>query len=220
MEEAVKLPVYSFTFLNTCAICPKQAFHRYVSKDAPFVGTDASRWGNVVHEAFEKRLGEGKPLPPEMNKWEHFAAPLVPLNPKVEMKLGMFRHGGPCDFFHPKVWLRGKADVAVVQGRAALLLDYKTGKRREDPKELEVQALLLWAQTAELDKITGRYVWLQDNALGKPHDVSNVGETLEVLQDKAAEIEANHAKGYWPKKQGPLCGFCPVLACEFNRVKR
>lgn len=208
--------IYSFTFFNTADICMKQAYHRYVVKDAPFVGSDASRWGDKVHKSFEKRLGEGVALPPEMAKWEQFAAPLDPLKPQVEMKLGIKKDGTPTDFFAPDVWLRGKADVVVKQNSTALLLDWKSGKRREDPFELEVQALMVRCKWPEVEKITGRYVWLQDNAIGKPHDVSNVGETLEVLQDKSAEIEANHAKGYWPAKQGPLCGWCPVKSCQFN----
>lgn len=218
----MKLPVLSYTFLNTYEICPKQAFHRYVSKDAPFVGSDASRWGDKVHKAMEKRLAHPvEPLPSEMSKWEPLVKPLEALGPRAEMKLGMRRDGSPTGFFDSDVWLRGKADVVIVYDSAALLLDWKTGKRREDPKELEVQAVLLASlHSPPLEKITGRYVWLQDNALGKPHDVSNVGETLELLQDKAAEIEANHAKGYWPKKQGPLCAYCPVKSCEFNTSSR
>ncbi len=51
----MKLPVLSYTFLNTYDICPKQAFHRYVLKDIKFEGSDASRWGNTVHDAMDKR---------------------------------------------------------------------------------------------------------------------------------------------------------------------
>ena len=216
----MKLPVLSFTFLNTFDICPKQAYHRYVAKDHPFVGTEASKWGDVVHKALEKRLDDKTPLPKEVAKYEFYAAALEPLAPKVEQKLGITRDGEPIGFFDDDVWLRGKADVVVMQDSKALLFDWKTGKRREDPYELEVQALLVWAQKPSIHKITGHYVWLQDGVVGRAHDVSNTGETLECIQEKADEIEHCHKTGEWRTKPGPLCGWCPVVSCNFNRVRK
>lgn len=213
----MKLPVLSYTFLNTYDICPKQAFHRYVLKDCPFVGSKESAWGNTVHDAMDKRLSKKTPLPPEVAQYEFYAATLEPLKPQTEMKLGITRGGEPCGFFADEVWLRGKADVVTMNDTTGLLFDWKTGKRREDPYELELQALMLWAARPKLVRITGHYIWLKDNAVGKPHDLSNVGETLECLQEKADEIESCHKRGEWRTKEGPLCGFCPVKSCGFNR---
>lgn len=216
----MKLPVYSFTFLNTWDICPSQAFHRYVAKTHPFVGTDASKWGNVVHDAMKLRLRHKTPLPKEVAKYEPFVMAIEPYVISVEEKVGIKRDGTPCGFFDEDVWLRGLADVVAARENSAMLPDWKTGKRREDPFELEIQAVLIQAKWPQFEKITGHYVWLQDGVVGKPHDVSNVGETLEVLQDKADEIEQMNRTGIWPAKQGPLCGFCPVLSCGFNRVRK
>ncbi len=213
----MKLPVYSYTFLNTWDICPKQAFHRYVLKDHPFVGSDASKWGNVVHDALDQRLSKGTPLPKEVAQYEFYALAVEPLKPKTEMKLGITREGEPVGFFHEDVWLRGKADVVIANDDKALLFDWKTGKKREDPYELEIQALMVWAQKPTIHKITGHYVWLQDGVVGKAHDCSNISETLECLQEKADEIEQMNRTGIWPTKQGPLCGWCPVKSCGFNR---
>lgn len=215
----MKLPVLSYTFLNTYDICPKQAFHRYVLKDCPFTGSEASKWGNTVHDAMDKRLGKGTPLPPEVAQYEFYAKAIEPLKPQTEMKLAIKRDGTPCSFWDDAVWLRGKADVVAVNGTNGLLFDWKTGKKREDPYELELQALMLHAAGPHVERITGHYIWLKDNAVGKPHDLSNVGETLECLQEKADEIEMGHKRGEWPTKQGPLCGWCPVHSCGFNTNK-
>lgn len=213
----MKLPKYSYTFLSTYEICPKQAHHRYVLKDIPFQETTAMKWGSEVHSAMEKRVRDKAPLPKEMAKYELYAAALEPLKPECEIKLGIKRDGSPVAFFDEDVWLRGKADVAARNGTTAVLFDYKTGRKREDPTELEIQAVMLHAVWPEITKITGHYVWLQDGVVGRAHDVSNVGETLEVLQDKADEIEQMNRVGIWPTKQGPLCGWCPVKSCGFNR---
>ena len=216
----MKLPKYSYTFLSTYEICPKQSFHRFVLKDIPFQETPAMKWGTEVHTALEKRVRDKVPLPPQMVKYEFYAAALEPLNPECEMKLGIKRDGSPIAFFDDDVWLRGKADIAVKQGTTALLMDYKTGKKREDPYELEVQALMLHATWPEIERITGHYVWLQDGVVGRAHDVSNTGETLECIQEKADEIEHCHKTGEWRTKPGPLCNWCPVVSCNFNRVRK
>ncbi len=214
-----KLPVYSYTFLNTFDICPKQAFHRFVLKDHPFVGSDASKWGDRVHKALEERIGKDVPLPVEMTKFEPYAAALAALEPFVEMKLGIRKDGTPCDFFADDVWLRGKADVVAKRDVLVLLADHKTGKKREDIYELEIQALMVHSRWPELERISGFYGWLQEIKPGRLHDVSNTGETLECVQEKADEIEHCHKTGEWRTKAGPLCGWCPVTSCNFNRLK-
>ncbi len=216
----MKLPKYSYTFLSTYEICPSQAFHRYVLKSIPFQETTQMKWGSEVHSALEKRVRDKAPLPVQMAKYEIYAATLEPLKPEVEMKLGIKRDGTPCAFFDDDVWLRGKADIAAKSGQAALLMDYKTGRKREDPYELELQGLMLQAAWPEVERITGHYVWLQDGVVGRAHDVSNVSETLECIQEKADEIEHCHKTGEWRTKSGPLCGWCPVTSCNFNRLKK
>lgn len=215
----MKLPTYSYSFLNCFDICPKQAYHRYVQRDIKFVATEAITWGNVVHDALDARL-KGKPLPPECAKYEPYAVALEPLKPVTESKVAIKRDGSPVSYYDEAVWFRGKADVVAIRGDMALFFDWKTGNSNyEDPYELELHAMAFQAAHPHIRKITARYVWLKDNRVGKPYDVSNVGETLECLQEKADEIEMCFKRGEWITKQGPLCGYCPVLSCTFNRVK-
>ena len=50
----MKLPVASYSFLNTWAICPHQAARKYIVKDLPREPeTPEMAWGNAVHEAME-----------------------------------------------------------------------------------------------------------------------------------------------------------------------
>ncbi len=212
----MKLPVYSYTFFSTWDICRRQAFHRYVLKDIPFKETEAMRWGTNVHTAMEKRVREGKELPQEMKMYEPYALALVNLKPQCEMKLGIRKDGSPCAFFDSDVWLRGKADVATKHETTALLFDYKTGKRREDAYELEIQALMLNAAWPEITKIIGQYIWLKDHDIGKAHDVSDTAATFENTQEKADEIESAFRRGDWPERPGPLCGWCDDFTCQHN----
>jgi hypothetical protein len=216
----VKLPVYTYSFLNTYDTCPKQAFHRYVLKDIKFVATEQIKWGNTVHDAMDARVGKGTPLPVECARYEKYAAAFDGLNPLAESKVAITRDGSPVSYWDDAVWFRGKADVVLEQNGIGLFFDWKTGNSNyESPYELELHAMAFQAAHPHIEKITARYVWLKDDKLGRAYDVSNVGETLECLQEKADEIEMRFKQGIWPTKVGPLCGWCPVTSCGFNKAK-
>ena len=207
--------VFTYTNINTFMICNHQMFRRYVKKDIEFKKTADMDWGNEVHTAFEYRLG-GRPLPPKMSMWEPFAAALDGLNAKAEVKLGITAEGRPTGFFDKDVWLRGKADVIAINGTACFLPDWKTGKPREEPLELAVNAMLVHAHYPHLRQFTGAYVWLKENRMGVSHDVSNTNATWAKVNKVVGEIQENMATGDWPKRKSPLCGYCDVADCEFN----
>lgn len=214
--------IYSYSLLNTYDICPKQAYHRYWIKDVPYTETEAMKWGNQVHTAFENRINKGTPLPEGMEKFEKYAD-FGPYMVKAEVKLGITAGGHPCDFFSDTVWLRGKVDVFILhKDRLGIgyIRDWKTGKRREDPEELAIGAVLVKADHPYLEIIKGDYVWLKDDAIGRQHDLSATDQKLEMLQAKIDEIEHQVEMDYMPPKQGPLCGWCPVKQCSFHPERR
>jgi hypothetical protein len=211
--------------LNDYAVCPRRFHHRYILKDLPREGkSQAQLDGDAVHEALKKRLRLGAVLPEPFEHHEPLAAQVAAAERTmlVELKLGCRWEGGrvvPCDFFADHVWGRGIADVVLMDGDAALLLDWKNGKVREDPRELELQALLLRIKHANLTRISGAFVWLQQGAVGVMHDLSDFKATWRSLNRQLAEMEQRLAEGDWPPDEGPLCGYCPVprTMCEWKR---
>lgn len=216
LDRRPKKPlILSYTMLNTYRnICPHQAWRRYIKRDLPFVKTPQMEWGDQVHKALELRVGGGKPLPEKMRQWERFAAPFEGASAKAEMSLGVTKHGTHCDFFGEAVWLRGKLDVTILNGTTALLFDYKTGKTREDPFELEVQALLLHARHPELTAISGCYIWLAENRIGQRHDVGHTRDTWIYVNRIAEDLAADIKSGEFEKRKGGLCDWCPCDDCE------
>lgn len=223
--------IASFSFLNTWAICPHQAARRYIIKDLPRQEESKEMaWGNEVHRAMEQRLGPSKIKLPENMPYESFCAPIerrldttwVRCTP--ELKLGITKEGRTCDFFADDVWLRGVLDAPIETSQSALLLDWKTGKKREDPYELEIGALLLQARAPHLTKLLGQYVWLKSLELGEVHDLSHTDRTWQRVQATMEEV----ALGRYLKTPGPLCGvdkktgrpFCQVLDCQFNKGRK
>lgn len=210
--------IYSYSFLNTWNICPHQCARRYIVKDIETqANTAEGAWGRIVHKAAAERINKKVPLPQGMEQWEPFFSPLDRKSIRPEQWMGLTSDGHACESHDRNVWLRVVADCPIVNTEHALLLDWKTGKAREDPFELEIQALALKARKPRLKKIVGRYVWLKECRLGEEHDCSDTERTFRMVSGIVRDIETAHIEGEYVKTPGPLCYWCPVQDCEHNR---
>lgn len=227
----MKLPVASHTFLNDWDNCPHKAMRKYIKKDLPKQPqTSQMKWGNEVHSAFEVRIKHGTSFPTHMEQYEQIAAPLIRAGASAEKMLGIDANGARCDFFAPNVWLRGKIDATVLRsaqtpvgellGGKAAIFDWKTGKRREETAELLTHAVLLKAWVPTVQKITAHYVWLQDNEVGRAHDVSDTEAKLADIRSTMNTVKNCIEIENFPKRPNPLCGYCDVMDCEHNRKGR
>ncbi len=206
----------SYSMLNTFKnVCEHQFYRRYIKKDQPFVETEAMRWGNKVHKAFEERIGKGIVLPDDMLQWEHYATPFDHYDVYTELQLGINSQGAPVDYWADDVWFRGKLDAAVIVHDKALLTDWKTGSSRfEDSFQLKTNAFLLKRAFPALRTIVGRYVYLKENKLGTMYTLDDFGMTWATILLLMTEIEKKKKSGEWTKKKSGLCGYCSVKDCE------
>ena len=218
----------SYSFFRDFENCPRKAWHKFVERDLPRDDTDATRWGNRVHKALAERIGGDDwgnypPLPPEVEQYEPYAATLerraagIPMF--TEYKLGMREDGTHCGFFDADCWVRGVLDTVILDVPLAWIGDWKTGKIREDAFELEVGAMLLKARYPDLRKISGNYIWLKPGQIGQRHDLSHTDATLDTVR-RMMETVGQLGDSEWSPRPNPLCGWCPVLSCEHNKVKQ
>ena len=211
--------VWSYTLLNTYdSICPHQAYRRFIKRDIPFFETPQMKRGNDVHSALEHRVAAGRPLPPDMQQYEPIAAPLAARSAKAEEWVGVNSDFTPADSRQAN-YGRGKIDVHIAQGQSAYLLDYKTGKTREESFELEIQAVFLKAKYPDLKVIVGQYAWLAEVRLGKVHDVSDTQAKWMRIGAIVARMKADKQGGEFAKRPSGLCGWCPVKDCEHWRER-
>jgi hypothetical protein len=210
--------VYSYTNLHTFDdTCQYQFYRTYAKKDIPYIASKEMDWGKRVHTAMEHRIGGGKPLPEDMRHWEPIASALADRKPRVEMKLGITGDGRPTGFYDKDVRGRGTLDVVLVNNNTAMLFDHKTGgSKYESPFELEIHAMLLKAANPNLIRVTGSFIWLKENRVGTPHDLSDFSGTWARVNNLVEEIEDRMLGGEWEKKKGPLCAYCRVFDCENN----
>jgi len=215
----MKLPPASYSFINDFANCAKKAFHRYVARDAVKVETPELKRGRDVHKAFEYRLtGDPRHLHGWTAAMEAMAAPLARLNARAEVQLACDALLKPAPYFEDP-WLRGRADALVARDDSALLIDWKTGKVREDPRELFVQAILVKANYPEIRRITGAYGWLVEGRIGEVYDLSNTDRALAGTRATLAEAQTCAEQNNWPMQPNPLCSYCDAPACPHLKRK-
>lgn len=214
-------PVWNYTMLMTYRdICERQAGERFVDKVIPYVETPEMAWGNRVHKAFQYRLERGQPLPEDMHQWEGFAAAFDGRMVICEQQLAVDRNWQLCEYYDKSgvIWGRSKADATVLSPdqTKAYLGDWKTGKPRENPFELQVQAVFLKARYPSLQEIHGQYHWLKEYRSGPIHNLSDFDATRnEIVRIYNMILNDWHA-GHWPERPGHLCGWCDVLRCPHN----
>lgn len=212
--------IFSYTFLRDEANCPHKAYRLYVTRDLPKEpASPEMEHGITVHRVLESCVASGRSVPddlacvrPLMDQFEWIRQMGAAV--KAELGLAIDEAGKSVDFWSRDAWLRGKLDAVAIGKEFAFIIDWKTGKSREDPFELQVQALLLKAKYPTLKEIKGCYSWLKEQRQGEPHDLSDTERTMHSVRAQIAEIE-QHSKP-WPKRPNPLCGWCRVLDCEHN----
>ena len=213
--------VYSYSFLNDFENCPRKAWHRYIAKDLPREAkSQAQTWGIDVHKALDAAVN-GAELPGNMVQYTPLVASvkLAGKDKKVqtEQQLAITADGSPAGGWDKDVWLKGRLDVFLYADTIGMVLDWKTGKKREDPFELEVFGLLAKCKYPGLTKIVGAYVWLQENKVGKIHDLSNFAGTFGSIKATTRTVDMLPKDKEWDANPNPLCGWCPVKKCEYNR---
>ncbi len=216
----MKLPVLSHTFLDNFDNCPRKAWHLYVAKDLPREeASPAMQAGIDAHAAFEQAL---KTKTPERAP-DSVVAGMVLASDAIkhyEWEVAIAETGTPVPFWSELAWFRGKVDVALIAPPDALILDWKTGKVREDPTELRRFALLLQARYPNVEAIGGAYVWLKDSiGYGATHDLSNTRATLDSLRKLDTAVKAPPVDREWEPRPNPLCGWCRVKTCEHWRER-
>lgn len=213
---------WSYSKLKNFEVCPKRMYEvdlckNYVEAIEPGGPLD---WGNRVHEAFKMALQTGSALSPEMAQFNYWldrvrrgAGKLL-----VEQKFAITRDFRKTAYFANDVWYRGIGDVVRLDGKFALVLDWKTGKILEDSVQLMLMAQCLFSHYPELEYVRSSFVWLKDNC-ETPELLTRaeVASQWVSLMDRVNGMERSAETMDYPPKPGRLCrSYCPVTSCPFH----
>ena len=216
--------VWSFSSLKTFQQCPRKYYHSKVAKDIPEPDTQATLYGKSVHTAAEEYIRDNKPLPKKYGYMQPLLDQLNGLDgdKHCEVRLGLRKDLTPCEFSATDVWWHGIADLVVINEPKGLAysVDYKTSKsaRFADVKQLDLVAVGLFAKFPKIKRVKSALLFVVSNEMVKAeHHADKIPNYIEAPAKDVARIEAALTSGVWNPVQGPLCKFCPVKYCEFNR---
>ena len=219
------MTAWSYSSISTFKQCPKKYYHLKVAKDVRDTGSEAMLYGNQVHKAAENFIKEGTPIP---KKFEYLNPIVNSLNAiegdkHCELRFGISYDGEKhkeTKFFAKDVWFRGIADLVIVDGEKAYLVDYKTGKNAKyaDTKQLDMLAAATFTYFPNVAIIKSALAYVVSNEFIKKDHTRDEQELLYTTFEEPLEaLAAAEENEVWNAIDGPLCAYCPVTKCEHNR---
>jgi CRISPR/Cas system-associated exonuclease Cas4 (RecB family) len=214
---------WSYSSLKQYKTCPRQYYEIRVAKNfIPREGDDA-RYGKEVHKALEDYVRDGVPLPKFYEQFSRMVDPLleIPGTKYCEHEMALDASRQPCKFDGEDYWVRGIADLLIVDGDTAYIVDYKTGKPTyADPNQLKLMALMTYAHFPEVQKIKGGLLFVMHNAfITDTYDREDTEDLWGAFQSDLFRLGHAYDNGVWPANPTPLCGWCPVATCEFQKER-
>jgi len=213
---------WSFSKIKAFEQCPKQFYHEKILKEFPFVETAATRYGTEFHTAAEGYIRDGKPLEDRFT----FALDMLESlkakkgNKIPEQKMGLTENLEPCSFFSKDVWFRGIADLIILDGDLAWVIDYKTGKNSKyaDKGQLELMALTVFAHYPQVKIVRGGLLFVISKDLIK--DSYTEFDKTKLWKKWLGKYElmktASETNVWNPKPSGLCKRHCPVTSCPHN----
>ena len=212
---------WSYSSLSLFKQCPRKYYRLGIVKDIVEPQQEHLLYGLSVHKAAEDYIGADKDLPPayEFIRPQLDVLKQLPGTKYCEYEMGLTKDFEPCKFNARDVWLRGIADLLVINDNKAKIVDYKTGKSQyADTNQLELLSLLVFKHFPEVTHVRAGLVFVVAQDL----------VSADYVQDKSDEywmrwlpeidrLEQCFASNTWNPKQNFTCKkFCPVIDCEHN----
>lgn len=219
---------WSYSRLSSFEVCPRRYYEtNRKDKDGRPVWVEEKtallEFGDAVHKAMAESLRTGEPLPTKFKQFQQWVDKVIRTDGELlvedECQWAVTREMNPCAWFSKEVWLRTMADAVKLDGDAALVIDWKTGKSiNVDPVQLLLTSLMAFLQFPKLQCVRSDFVWLQEDLQTTQVVYRNECATHWAnLMPRVVRLEAAHAKENFPPIPNRFCNrWCQVLSCEYN----
>ena len=217
-----KFPM-SYSRLSTFENCQQQFDYLYVTKNVQVVESEAMAYGTRVHESLEMyaKSRDEKYLTRETKKWKSLIDRLLEKKGThlYEYQMALTPELEPCDWMAKDVWLRGIADVLVVDGETAYCLDWKTGKVRDNPTQLQLFACMVFLHFPEVQTVKTAFVWLKfDQVTDMVYKRSMFDLMWRNLTQRFDYVQETIDLGVFEAKPSGLCRWCAAKdICPYGR---
>lgn len=220
---------WSWSALGSFETCPLKHYHNKVKKDFIEEDTIHTRWGNAVHKAFDLYVSKGTPLPDTMQSYKPILDKIkekaIHSRGKLstEQKITLTEKFRNTEWFSKEAWCRSILDVILEtnNGNAALVFDYKTGKRKDESQQLKLFAAVMFTAKPWLESVTTCFVWLQEpEGSDKRFTIEKftkdqLPELWNEFLPRVERMKEAYEKDVWPARPSGLCRkWCNVTVCE------
>jgi len=215
---------WSFSALSSFESCPyRYAAERFFCTTKQDE-TEAMMYGTLVHKLLEDCVGKGIPIPDDHRTLRPWASAIAkaPGETYCELQFAFDRNMNPVGWFAPDVWARGVIDVLKVNGKKASVVDYKSGRIKNDDTQLKLFAYFVSLLHPEIEEFNCQFAWLKHGtATGRTVHKSELPAFWVEAQRRVAKMEECWANENFPCFNSGLCrGYCPVTECLHYHPKR
>jgi CRISPR/Cas system-associated exonuclease Cas4 (RecB family) len=214
---------WSFSSLKDYINCPRQYQEIKVLKRFHKAPTQQTLYGQEVHRALEDYVKDGTPLAKNYQKYKPQLDPLrdMPGDKYPEHRMALTIDKEPCKFGSPDYWVRGIADLVVVDGDTGFIVDYKTGKSTyPDLKQLQLMALMAFAHFPQLERIKGGLLFVAyEDFFTSEYTRDKIDEYWESFNEPLTRLQFSLDNDTWQENPTGLCGWCPVSICQHYKER-
>ena len=216
---------WSHSALKDYEGCARRYHEVKILKNYPFTDTVHTIYGKRLHKAAEDFVRDGTPIPEEFA----FVQPVVdslmkkPGRKLAEYEMGVTEDLRPCGFKDDEVWVRGIADLLIVDddGLKAWVFDYKTGNDKyPDRDQLILMSLMVFSHFPHIRQVNSALLFVVKDSIVKHKMTRDEAEFhWWRYRERVAQLAKSMEANVWNPTQTPLCGWCPVRSCEFNKQR-
>ena len=213
---------WSYSSISLFQQCPRKYHRMRVVKDIVEPPQTYLIYGTEVHKAAEEYLRDGTPIPAKYAYIQPKIEPFKNMEGTMycEHEMGVTKDLEPCGFHDKNVWFRGIADVLIIDGDKARIVDWKTSKtsRYADKKQLELLSLLVFKHFPQVKTINAGLVFLVvDDLVRAKYEREIEGRAWTKWLGETQQLDKAFEADVWNPKPNFTCnGWCPVDDCEHN----
>lgn len=195
-----------------------------VVKDIVDEGGEASKYGERIHKFLEDRLATNTELPTDITHYEPLCKSIEKLaeNGELHVEKEMVLNANllPTGWWDADAWFRSKLDILIVNGANAIVMDWKTGKRKLDFFQMQIFAVQVFKHFPDVTQVKTSLVWLKDMRMDtEVYKREQANELWGEIIKRVGRIEKALEHDVWPARPSGLCRFCPVRHdCDFAKL--
>lgn len=217
------MKAWSHSALKDFEGCARRYHEVRVLKNYTQRETEQIRYGKELHKAAEDYVTDNTPIPPQFSYVQPTIDALLakPGTKYAEYEMGLTVDLRPCSFRDANCWVRGIADLLIVdeESLTAWVVDYKTGKDKyPDKEQLTLMSLMVFAHFPIVRMVKSALLFVVKDTMVKHKVMLEEATTYwQDYRERVARLEAAFANNVWNPTSTPLCPWCPVKTCEFNK---